>query len=230
MPVLGNLERWSLKLLKGDLDMKKYEILERLDKIIYALPLLLILLLIPNLSSSDTYCSPMERLSPKIDEVLSILDNKSLRGEANRKQRHNKLMAVFSKIFDFGEMSKRMLGSAWKKIDKDQQQEFTSAMIELLKNNYLCQIEKFSDREIEYLGERIKKNRAQVSTYLCSEGNKIPVHFIMILKDENWMVYDINIEGVSLVRNYKAEFSSIIRQKNFEGLLETIRAKNRSLG
>ncbi len=101
-------------------------------------------------------------------------------------------------------------------------------MTKLLENNYIGQLENYSGETVEYVGERIKEEKAQVSTLIQSRGVKYPVHYIMKNKNNKWMVYDINIEGVSLVRNYRAEFKSIIRKEKFEGLIKVIEDKNKS--
>lgn len=171
---------------------------------------------------------PTEQLKPTLDKLVAILSDPGLKGEDKKTNRRNKIMSTISERFDFGEMSRRVLGSTWRKIDNNQRAYFTELMTKLLENNYIGQLENYSGQKVEYVGERIKENRAQVSTLIENNGAKLPVHYIMTKANSDWMVYDINIEGVSLIRNYRAEFKSILRKKKFEGLVSVLEKKNKS--
>ena len=171
---------------------------------------------------------PTEQLMPTLDKLLLIISDSSLMGEENKKVRRDKIMATISERFDFQEMSKKVLGRTWNDIDAEQREYFAQLMTKLLENNYIGQLENYSGKKVEYVGERIKKNKAQVSTLIENNGAKYPVHYILSRNSEEWMVYDINIEGVSLVRNYRAEFKSIIRSEKYEGLVKILEEKNKS--
>jgi len=176
------------------------------------------------------HAGPTDQLRPTIGKLVFLLNDVSLKGDANKKVRREKIMATITESFDFNEMSKRILSSTWKKINDEEKQHFTQLMTKLLENNYIGQLEGYSGQEVEYVGERIKGDKAQVSTLVMSNGAKYPVHYIMRddKEKDRWMVYDINIEGVSLVRNYRAEFKSIVRKDNYEGLVKVLEEKNRS--
>ncbi len=171
---------------------------------------------------------PTEQLKPTLDKLVTILTDPGLKGESNKAARRKKIMSTISERFDFGEMSKRVLGKTWRTIDDKQRVYFTELMTKLLENNYIGQLENYSGQKVEFVGERIKKNRAQVSTLIENNGAKLPVHYIMSKDETEWMVYDINIEGVSLIRNYRAEFKSILRREKFEGLVSVLERKNKS--
>lgn len=171
---------------------------------------------------------PSEQLKPTLDKLVAILTDPNLKGDAKKIDRRRKIMSTIKERFDFGEMSKRVLGSTWRKIDDRQKVYFTELMTKLIENNYVGQLENYSGQKVEFVGERIKKNRAQVSTLIENNGAKLPVHYIMSKDNANWMVYDINIEGVSLVRNYRAEFNSILKREEFEGLVSVLEKKNKS--
>lgn len=172
--------------------------------------------------------NPTEQLKPTLDKLVTILADPELKGKENKKMRRDKIMTTISNRFDFSEMSKRVLGATWREISQSDREYFTKQMTKLLENNYIGQLENYSGEKIEYVGQRIKGGRAQVSTLIESNGAKYPVHYIMTESDDKWMVYDINIEGVSLIRNYRAEFTSILRQKKYEGLIEILEEKNQS--
>ena len=137
-------------------------------------------------------------------------------------------MSLITRGFDFREMSKRVLGKTWQEIDEKEQENFTALMTKLLENVYIGKLESYSGQTIEYAAESVKGDRAQVSTFLENGGMKIPIHYIMRKAEPSWMVYDINIEGVSLVRNYQEQFKAILRQDKYEGLVKVLEEKNRS--
>ncbi|HKJ66308.1 MAG TPA: ABC transporter substrate-binding protein [Desulfopila sp.] len=172
--------------------------------------------------------SPTAQLKPTLQRLVDILSDRSLEGKDNKKKRRDLIMSTISERFDFREMSKRVLGSTWRDISEEERDAFTVQMTKLLENNYIGQLENYSGETVEYVGERVREGRAQVSTLIESQGNKYPVHYIMNMDDDKWMVYDINIEGVSLIRNYRAEFKSILRRENYEGLLQVLEEKNSS--
>jgi phospholipid transport system substrate-binding protein len=101
-------------------------------------------------------------------------------------------------------------------------------MTKLLENVYVGKLETYSGEKVEFVEERVKGNRAQVTTLIEDQGVKLPVHYIMQKTGSKWMVYDINIEGVSLIRNYMEQFRSILRQNDYEGLVKIIEEKNLS--
>ncbi len=172
--------------------------------------------------------SPTEQLKPTLQKLIDILADPSLEGKENKKKRRDLIMSTISKRFDFREMSKRVLGATWREISEEERDNFTAEMTKLLENNYIGQLENYSGETVEYAGERVRDVRAQVSTLIETQGNKYPVHYIMNMEDGKWKVYDINIEGVSLIRNYRAEFKSILRRQNYEGLIKTLEEKNAS--
>lgn len=171
---------------------------------------------------------PMEQLRPTLSRLTSVLVDPGLKGEQKKVERRAKIMVNIKAGFDFEEMSRRILGSTWNSITPDERQHFTTLMTKLLENVYIGKLENYTGQTIGYVSERVKGDRAQVSTLVEDEGVQIPVHYIMALDEGKWMVYDINIEGVSLVRNYMEQFRSIIRTKKFEGLIKVLEEKNRS--
>ncbi len=172
--------------------------------------------------------SPTAQLQPTLNKIIQLLSDESLKGPDKKIERREMIMKTITERFDFREMSKRTLGSPWNDISPEQRDYFTQLMTKLLENNYIGQLEGYSGQKIEYVGERVKEDKAQVSTLIENKGAKYPVHYILNMEKDKWMVYDINIEGVSLIRNYRAEFKSIIRTEKFEGLVKTIEEKNKS--
>ncbi len=171
---------------------------------------------------------PMEELRPTLSMLTSVLADPELKGDERKVERRAKIMASIKQGFNFTEMCQRILGSTWHDISPQQRIQFTELMTKLLENVYIGKLENYSGQTIGYVNERIKGERAQVSTLVEDNGLEIPVHYIMALENEKWMVYDINIEGVSLVRNYMQQFKSILRTEKFEGLVKVLEEKNRS--
>lgn len=172
--------------------------------------------------------SPMAQLKPTLKSLTDLLADESLKGDVHRDVRRAKIMEAIQVGFDFQEMSKRILGKTWNEITPEEQGRFTREMIKLLENIYVGKLEGYSGQQIEFLDERVKDKRAQVSTTIDDNGVKVPVHYILNLTDSRWMVYDINIEGVSLVSNYREQFKAILRKDKFAGLIQAIEEKNRS--
>lgn len=189
--------------------------------------LIVALFILPGVTwSSET--SPTTDLKPVLDGLTAILTDESLKGDKHRTERRQKIMLQAQEGFDFTEMSKRVLGKTWRKIDEEQQAYFTQLLTKLLENVYIGKLEGYSGQAVEYVGEKVKGKRAQVTTLIEDQGVKLPVHYIMLQTQEKWMVYDINIEGVSLVRNYQQQFKSILRKEKYEGLVKVLEEKNRS--
>lgn len=172
--------------------------------------------------------SPTEQLRPTIDKVIDILVDDSLKGSENKEERRRLIMEVVSIGFDFREMSRRVLGATWHDISAEQQDYFVAQMTKLLENVYIGKLETYSGQAVDFVAERVKGKRAQVTTIVEHQGQNLPIHYIMQKEQDRWMVYDINIEGVSLIRNYMEQFRSILRQETFEGLLKIIEEKNQS--
>jgi len=171
---------------------------------------------------------PAASLKPVINDLTAVLKDSSLKGKEHMVERREKIMSLIKRGFDFREMSQRVLGRTWREIDDQEKDNFTALMTKLLENVYIGKLEGYSGETPEFVGEIVKGDRAQVTYLIENNGEKIPVHYIMKKTDSRWMVYDINIEGVSLVRNYQEQFRSILRTEKYEGLVSVIEDKNRS--
>lgn len=172
---------------------------------------------------------PTEELKPILQKMVAVICDPTLAGNGQRVERRKKIMAIAVHAFDFTEMSKRVLGRTWRKIDQGQRDDFEELFTKLLENAYIGKLEQFSGQEIVYSGERIKGKKAAVSTVVTSNDSApFPVSYVMLKNAKGWQVYDINIEGVSLLRNYREQFRSILRKEKFSGLVEVLHKKNAS--
>ncbi|MEJ2135575.1 MAG: ABC transporter substrate-binding protein [Desulfofustis sp.] len=172
--------------------------------------------------------SPTAQLQPLIDQLIEVLDDEALKGDAQREPRRSKIMEIIARGFDFREMSRRVLGKTWDDLSEEQRDYFVSQFTKLLENVYIGKLETYGGQTVDFVAERIKGKRAQVTTLVPYEDSKIPIHYIMQRELDNWMVYDINIEGVSLVRNYMEQFRTILQKEQYDGLIKIIEEKNSS--
>ncbi len=172
--------------------------------------------------------SPTEQLQPVLNQLIEVLDDQTLKGDAQKDERRRKIMTIISSGFDFREMSRRVLGKTWNELSEEDQDYFVSQFTKLLENVYIGKLESYGGRSYDFVAERIKGKRAQVTTLIPYDESKIPVHYIMQRELDKWMVYDINIEGVSLVRNYMEQFRTILRKEQYEGLIKIIEDKNKT--
>lgn len=196
-------------------------------RVFFALLLLVLLHLAPAILAEAV--GPTEALRPTIDRILEVLRDEQLKGDANLRARREKIMEFVKKRFEFEEMSKRVLGREWRALNEDERRNFVELFSKLLEYAYIGKLEGYSGENIDFTSERIKGDRAEVGSVIDHHGSAIPVSYIMINMDSGWMVYDIVIEGVSLVRNYMEQFKPILRKDKYAGLLKQLEDKVREL-
>lgn len=171
---------------------------------------------------------PTEQLKPFLDKIVAELKSEDFKQDISCRQ-CQRIVDLASEHFDFYEMSKRVLGKQWRTLSKQQKDQFVSLFTKLLQYAYIGKVEDYVDKKIEFKSQRIKGNRAEVKTLLVDVHKTIPVSYIMILKGDKWMAYDIVAEGVSLVRNYMEQVRSILHDKKFPGLIAQLEKKIKEL-
>jgi len=171
---------------------------------------------------------PTDQVKKSVDAVLDVLKNKDLIKPEMTEQRRAKLRAIISERFDFEEMAKRALAQHWKKRTAQEQKEFVALFTDLIENTYLKKIERYHNEKIIYRDEKTEGAYATLKTsILTAQETDIPIEYRLIKKDGAWMAYDVMIEGVSLVNNYRNQFNDIIRTSSYEELVK--RLKNKAL-
>lgn len=169
---------------------------------------------------------PTEQVRQTVDKVLGILQDKALKGPAKAKERRTTLRKVIDERFDFEEMARRSLALHWKKRTPEEQKEFVELYSDLLERAYINKIEQYTDEKVTYTGEAQEGNRAAVRTVIITKKNvEIPIEYRLHRTGAGWKAYDVIIEGVSLVNNYRKQFNSIISSKSYEELLRRLRSK-----
>jgi len=167
---------------------------------------------------------PTEQLRPFLDRIVAELKSTEFKQDPSCQQ-CQRIVDIASEHFDFYEMSKRVLGKQWRTLSQQQKDQFVTLFTRLLQYAYIGKVEDYIDKKIEFDRQRIKGNRAEVLTQLVDVNKTIPVSYIMILKGDKWMAYDIIVEGVSLIRNYMEQFRSILRDEKFSGLIDRLESK-----
>lgn len=167
---------------------------------------------------------PTEQLRPFLNKVTSTLSDPGLKAMSKHEQSH-RVIKVVRERFDFREMSKRVIGQQWRTLSEKEQGEFENLFTQLLQYAYVGKIEDYSGQQVQFTQQRIKGERAEVQTLLVDKNKSIPVSYIMLLRGDQWMAYDVVVEGVSLIRNYMEQFSEILRKDGYPGLVKQIEAK-----
>ncbi len=173
--------------------------------------------------------APTEAMKTTIDEVLRIVRDQDLKQKNKADERRHQLEKVVSARFDYTEMSRRALGAPWNQLTDQQKQEFVDLFRTLLTNSYADKIETYSGEGVEYLNERMEKEYAEVRTKVLSGKTEIPLDYRLINKAENWRVYDVVVDNISLVNNYRGQFTKILRASSYSDLVDQLRKKSEKL-
>lgn len=168
---------------------------------------------------------PTQTLSASVDKIITLLANPAYKDAATRQNLRRELITTIEGIFDTKELSRRALGAEWNKFSPQQQDRFVTAFGTLLQNTYLDKIESYTDEKVQYLSEQaLGANKAEVTTKVIGKGKEIPIAYRLIDHD-GWKVYDVVIEGVSLVQNYRSQFGQILMNETPDALIAKISAK-----
>ena len=161
-----------------------------------------------------------------IDEVFKVLDDKELKKPERHEDRRQRLESVVGARFDYSEMSRRSLGTQWNQLSDKEKHEFVDLFRTLLTNTYADRVENYSGEGVQYLSERTEKEYAEVRTKVLSGKTEIPMDYRLLRKDNDWRVYDVVVDGVSLVNNYRGQFSKILHTSSYPGLVDQLRKKS----
>lgn len=168
-----------------------------------------------------------QSLENSINRVLDCIRNPDYANPATRGPLRQRLEDEILHIFDFAEFSSRTVGARWRTFSPAQQKAFSDAFADLLLNTYVSKIDGYNGEQVEYQGERSDASgKVEVRTVLTMKGGKkVPVAYRMLLKGSNWRVYDVLIENLSLVMNYRTQFQDILKNGSPDELAARVRAK-----
>jgi phospholipid transport system substrate-binding protein len=179
------------------------------------------------LSTLPVYAgAPLDTIQTNVNKVLDVLRDPQLKAESAKGIKKEKLDGIYEKMFDEVELSRRTLGGNWTKLNPAQQQEFIRLYRQILEKAYIDKILSYTNEKIVFSKESmLANNQAEVQTKVITSSKEIPIFYRVILKDGTWKVYDVVVENVSLVQNYRSQFSSILANNTPDQLLEILRKK-----
>jgi phospholipid transport system substrate-binding protein len=166
---------------------------------------------------------PRQSIEAQVNRLLSVLNDKTLTDEAAKEKR---IWEIVNGIFDYDELSRRTMGRNWKKLNAAQQKEFPELFSKVLGNVYMDRIMAYTSEKVVFDDNvLVADGKAEIKSRLLASGKEIPIDYRMIEIAGKWKVYDVVIEGVSLVSNYRSQFNSILTNKPTEDLMDTLRKK-----
>lgn len=187
----------------------------------------LLMMLIP-LCTTVAFAAPTDDVKKTVDEVVSIVANKDMK--KNEQKRRLALKKTISLVFDYSEMAKRSLGKHWNQRTPAEKKQFVDLFAALLENSYASKIESYNNEKIIYLKEVVDGDHAEVkSKVVTAKRDEFTLDYRMINQHGKWMAYDVVIEGISLVSNYRTQFNKIISSNGFPELIKKLQTKNEEL-
>jgi phospholipid transport system substrate-binding protein len=166
-----------------------------------------------------------EAVKSTFDQVVRLLEDKELKKSDRAMERRQQLQRIIGARFSYEEMAQRSLGAHWNQLNETQKQEFVELFKQLLFRAYTGNIEAYSGEQNQYLGERREGDYAEVRTKLLSRKGELPVDYRLLSNSKEWRVYDIVVDGISMVHNYRGQFTKIIRTSSYEDLVEKLKSK-----
>ena len=169
---------------------------------------------------------PLDTVKTNVNGVLEILGDPKLIGETGKKMKEQRVEAAADKLFDYVELAKRTLGLNWNKFSPEQRKEFVELYRTILKNAYVDKITAYTNERVNFTKEvPLSETTVEVQSVVVSKGGETPINYRVMKKENNWKVYDVVIEGVSLINNYRTQFREILGNNPPETLIETLRKK-----
>jgi len=171
---------------------------------------------------------PTDQLRESIDRALQALGDPDLRKEVRTRERRATLRGIANEAFDFEEMTKRALARHWHGRTPAEQKEFVQLFADLMERSYVSKLELYAGEKIRYTGESVEGEGEQATVrtkIVTKQGTDIPVDYRMHRRGDRWLVYDVVIEGISLVSNYRSQFNTIIRTSTYQDLVARMKTK-----
>ncbi|MGH7847938.1 MAG: MlaC/ttg2D family ABC transporter substrate-binding protein [Candidatus Binatia bacterium] len=170
---------------------------------------------------------PTEEIQATVEKAMAVLRDPTLKAENRRNERRDQIRQALLPRFDFSEMAKRSLGAHWRRRTPEEQREFTETFTDLLERAYIQRIEGFDDEKFVYTRERREQKHAEVDgKILTKKGEEFSINYKLHLTNEGWKVYDVVIENISLVNNYRDQFNRVITKSSYEDLIRRLKEKS----
>lgn len=169
---------------------------------------------------------PADQVRLQIERIVKVLADPALSRPGHEQMRHAAVARIAEEAFDLREMTRRTLGPHWQGLTEAERAEFVTLFGDLLDRAYFTRIAAYNGEKITVLGDSIDGDLATVRTRIVTQqGVEVPVDYRMLRRGDRWVVYDVSIEGVSLVANYRAQFNRIIQTSSYQALVDKLRAK-----
>ena len=169
---------------------------------------------------------PTDQMKKTIDKAISILSDPALRNPDRSEERRRLIRRVADERFNWEEMARRSLAEHWKKLTDEDKEEFVQLFADLLERTYMKRVESYSGEKVIYERERIEGNYSIVGVKIyTSKNTEIPVEYRFRKHGNDWLIYDVSIEGISLVNNYRSQFSNILSRSSYQELLAQLKTK-----
>jgi len=170
--------------------------------------------------------NPTAQIKETVDRMISVLSDPSLKGDGKKNLRHQLAREAILPRFDFNEMAKRSLGSHWRRLTAEEQQKFVSVFSQFLEKIYITRIDAFNGEKFIYTGEQVDQDYARVDSKVqIATGKEYSIRYKLHLVANDWKIYDVVVENISIVNNYRAQFSRIIDQSSYEQLVYRMEQK-----
>ena len=169
--------------------------------------------------------SPTEAMRGTVTQALGIMRDQELRKPEHMDELVTQLKKIADTRFDYREMAKRSLGDQWSKLGESDQEEFVGLFTEFLTATYVERMHSYTGEEVKFLNERLEGDYAEVRTIMLGKKTDIPLDYRLMKKDDDWKAYDVVVDGVSLVQNYRKQFAAIVRSSSYNNLVVTLQDK-----
>lgn len=191
------------------------------------LALTVVFSLVGLLVSTAVAGAPTEQLKQRVDQVIRTLEDPALKDRTAERQAA--IRKIAEDVFDYPDAARRALGAHWNARTPGEREEFTRLFADVLDRAYVSKIDLYQGENVKYAGETIDGDQATVKTKIVTKkGSEVPIDYRMHLKNDRWLVYDVIIEGVSLVSNYRNQFNKIVQTESYQALVDKLRSKEAS--
>jgi phospholipid transport system substrate-binding protein len=182
--------------------------------------------LVLGITSSPFAGEPTEKIRQTTDKIISIISDPALKDPSKAKEKRRLIRRAVDERFDWQEMARRALARHWQRRTEEEKREFVRLFGQLVENTYMSRVENYSGEKVIYEGESIDKDYSVVRVKIATKKNTIiPVEYRLKKEGNDWLVYDVSIEGVSLINNYRTQFNGVISQSSYEELVKRLQAK-----